>query len=78
MFKMKTLRRKKVEMKEILKPTASIVPEEKLNFKEIFSQDLAKRTIGVWIIAWMTFGAQVGITVDLAYSFNSTRIYNSK
>jgi len=65
MFKSKTLIRRKVKTEEILKATATVVPKEKVNFKEIFSQDLAKRTIGVWIIAWMTFGAQVGITVFL-------------
>jgi hypothetical protein len=30
---------------------------------EIFKGYLAKRTTGLWIISWMTFGAQVAITV---------------
>jgi len=37
--------------------------EEKTRLGEIFEGYLAKRTIGLWIISWMTFGAQVAITV---------------
>lgn len=38
-------------------------PEEKPRFGEIFRGRLARRTTGLWIISWMTFGAQVAITV---------------
>lgn len=39
--------------------------EEKVRLGEIFQGYLAKRTAGLWIISWMTFGAQVTITVLL-------------
>ncbi len=38
---------------------------EKVNLSEIFHGKLLSRTIGLWIISWMTFGAQVAITVFL-------------
>jgi hypothetical protein len=36
---------------------------ENVRLSEIFKGYLAKRTTGLWIISWMTFGAQVAITV---------------
>lgn len=39
--------------------------KEKVNLREIFVGSLLKRTIGLWIISCMTFGAQVAITTFL-------------
>jgi hypothetical protein len=39
--------------------------KEKVNLGEIFTGKLRSRTIGLWIISWMTFSSQVAITVFL-------------
>src|SRR5690606_28552284 len=44
-------------------PEGTELPAERVRFREIFSKALAKRTIIIWVVSAMTFGAQVTITV---------------
>lgn len=36
---------------------------ERVNLADIFARPFGRRTVAIWIITWMTFGAQVTITV---------------
>lgn len=44
-------------------PEGTTLPPEKVRLSEIFSRGLARRTVIIWIVSAMTFGAQVAITV---------------
>ncbi|MGN6125556.1 MAG: MFS transporter [Humibacter sp.] len=44
-------------------PEGTTLPPERVRFREIFSRGLARRTIIIWVVSAMTFGAQVAITV---------------
>ena len=60
----RTLRETKLpEVKEYFSHRGESELEEKTRLAEIFEGYLAKRTVGLWIISFMTFGAQVAITV---------------
>ena len=60
----RTLRETKLpEVKEYFSHQGESELEEKTRLAEIFEGYLAKRTAGLWIISFMTFGAQVAITV---------------
>ncbi len=60
----RTLRKSKLpEVEQHFSHQGESEMEEKTRLSEIFEGYLARRTIGLWIISFMTFGAQVAITV---------------
>lgn len=60
----RTLRESKLpEVEQYFSHQGESELEEKTRLREIFEGYLAKRTFGLWTISWMTFGAQVAITV---------------
>lgn len=60
----RTLRKTKLSgIKDYFSHQGESELEENVRLSEIFKGYLAKRTTGLWIISWMTFGAQVAITV---------------
>lgn len=61
-----TLRKSKLQQVQQYFTTGGVGDiKEKVNLGEIFIGKLRNRTIGLWIISWMTFGAQVAITIFL-------------
>ncbi|WP_274651682.1 MFS transporter [Paenibacillus humicola] len=62
-FEQNTLKAKKLRIKKFFDSVAGTYEKEKVRFRDIFSAGLAKRTVGLWIISALTFGAQVAITV---------------
>jgi putative MFS transporter len=84
----RTLRESKMpEVEQYFSHQGESELEEKTRLREIFEGYLAKRTFGLWTISWMTFGAQVAITVffptvlvsqgyDIAESLFFTMIIN--
>jgi putative MFS transporter len=60
----RTLRKSKLpEVEQHFSHQGESEMEERIRLSEIFEGYLARRTIGLWIISFMTFGAQVAITV---------------
>lgn len=39
------------------------LPKERVDLREIFAGYLKRRTISLWVVSWMTFGAQITINV---------------
>jgi len=64
LLRWRTLRETKLpEVEQYFSHRGESELEEKTRLREIFEGYLARRTIGLWTISWMTFGAQVAITV---------------
>jgi MFS family permease len=60
----RTLRKSKLpEVEQHFSHQGESEMEERIRLSEIFEGYLARRTIGLWIISFMTFGAQVAIIV---------------
>jgi putative MFS transporter len=54
----------KVTVEEHVPPSSAPAgTAERVNLADIFARPFARRTIAIWVISFMTFGAQVAITV---------------
>jgi MFS family permease len=63
MITQNTLKRKNVVTQSFLGAGSDQLEKEQVRLSEIFARGLGSRTVGLWIISWMTFGSQVAITV---------------